>query len=169
MRDVGRETNHEVNYQLIDFHGALQTCQQVQAEHQQRTGMLKPLFVLKSKWDEVAMNFILGLPKVLTREDFIWVVVNCLTKTANFIHMKVKDPIDKLARLYVQNIVRLHGVPSAIVSDRDSQFTSRFWQSLHKEMGQSLSLVLLFTRKRMVSRSELTKSWRICYQLVYWT
>jgi hypothetical protein len=58
--------------------------------------------------------------------------------------IKVKDPMDKLARLYVQNIVRLHGVPSAIVSDRDSRFTSRFWQSLQKEMGTELKFSTAF-------------------------
>jgi hypothetical protein len=75
------------------------------------------------------MDFIFGLPKTPTGEDSIWVVVNRL-KSAHFIPIKVKDPMDKLVRLYVQNVVRLHGVPSAIISDRDSRFTSRFWQSL---------------------------------------
>jgi hypothetical protein len=102
----------------------------VKAEHQRLAGMLKPLLILKWKWDEIAMDFILGLAKTPTGEDSIWVVVNCLTKSAHFIPIKVKDPMDKLARLYVQNIVRLHGVPSPIISDRDSHFTSRFWQSL---------------------------------------
>jgi hypothetical protein len=63
---------------------------------------------------------------------------DCLTKSAHFIPMKVKDSMDKLVKLYVQNIVHLHGVPSAIVSDRDSHFTSRFRQSLQKEMGTKL-------------------------------
>jgi hypothetical protein len=102
------------------------TCQQVKAKHQRPAGMLKPLLVPKWKWDEIAMDFILRLPKTPTREDSIWVVVDRLTKSAHFIPIKVKDPMDKLARLYVQNVVRLHGVPSAIISDRDSHFTSRF-------------------------------------------
>jgi len=85
-------------------------CQQVKAEHQRLTGMLKPLLIPKWKWDEIAMDFILGIPRTSTREDFIWVVVDRLTKSAHFIHVKVKDPMDKLARLYVQNIVQLHGV-----------------------------------------------------------
>jgi hypothetical protein len=80
--------------------------------------MLKPLLVSKWKWDEIAIDFILGLPMTPTGEDFIWVVVNRLTKSAHFIPMKVKDTMDKLTRLYVQNIVRLHGVPSAIISNR---------------------------------------------------
>jgi hypothetical protein len=78
------------------------------------------------------MDFILGLPKTLIGEDSIWVVVDRLTKSAHFIPIKVKDSMDKLARLYVQNVVCLHGVPSAIILDKDSCFTSRFWQSRRK-------------------------------------
>jgi hypothetical protein len=76
------------------------------------------------------------------------VVVDRLTKSAHFISMNVKDPIDKLARLYVQNIVRLHGVPSTIVSDRDSRFTSRFWQSLPKEIGMEWKFSTTFHPQR---------------------
>jgi hypothetical protein len=90
------------------------------------------------------MEFILRLPKAPTGEDSIWVVVDRLMKTAHFIRMKVKDPMDKLARLYVQSIVYLHGVPSAIISDRDSHFTLRFWQRLHKEMGMELKFNTAF-------------------------
>jgi hypothetical protein len=85
-------------------------CQQVKAEHQRPAGTLKPLLIPKRKWDEIAMDFILGLPKTPTGEDSIWVVIDRLTKSAHFIPIKVKDPMDKLTRLYVQNVVRLHGV-----------------------------------------------------------
>jgi hypothetical protein len=91
------------------------TCQQVKAKHQKLAGTLKPLLIPKWKWDEIAMDFILGLTKTPTGEDSIWVVVDRLMKSAHFIPIKVKDPIDKLARLYVQNVVCLHGVPSAII------------------------------------------------------
>ena len=77
------------------------TCQQVKAGHQRLAGMLKPLLIPKGKWDEIAMDFILGLPKTPSKEDSIWVVVNRLTKNAHFIPIKVKDLMDKLARLYV--------------------------------------------------------------------
>jgi hypothetical protein len=90
------------------------------------------------------MDFILRLPKSPTGEDSIWVVVDCLTKSAHFIPIKVKDPMDKLARLYVQNIVHLHGVPSVIISDIDSCFISRFWQSLQKKMGTKLKFSTTF-------------------------
>ena len=102
----------------------------MKAEHQRPGRKLKPLLIQKWKWDEIAMNFILGLLKAPTGEDSIWVAVDRLTKSAHFILIKVKDPMDKLARLYVQNIVRLHGVPFAIILDRDFRFNSRFWKSL---------------------------------------
>jgi hypothetical protein len=83
------------------------------------------------------------------------VVVDHLTKIAHFIPMKVKDPIDKLVRLYVQNIVRLHGVPLAIVSERDFRFTSRFWQSIQKEMETELKFSTAF-HPRTNGQSERT-------------
>ena len=80
------------------------------------------------------MDFILGLLKTPTKEDSIWVVIDRLTKSAQFILMNVKDMMDQLAKLYIQNIVRLRGIPSTIISDRVSRFTSRF---LQKRWGRS--------------------------------
>ena len=79
-----------------------------------------------------------------TEEDSIWVVVDRLMKNAHFNPTKVKDPIDKLAKLQVQNIVCLHGVPSAIISDIDSHFISRIWQSLHKKIETELKFSTAF-------------------------
>ena len=81
------------------------TYQLVKAKHQRPVGMLKSLLMVKWKWDEITMNFILRLPKTPIREDSIWVVVNHLTKSVHFIPMKVKDLMNMLARLYVHNIV----------------------------------------------------------------
>jgi hypothetical protein len=75
---------------IVKFVEQCSTCQQVKAEHQRLAGMLKPLLIPKWKWDEIAMDFILGLPKTPTGEDSIWVVVNRLTKSAHFIPIKVK-------------------------------------------------------------------------------
>jgi hypothetical protein len=86
----------------------------------------------------------LGLPKAPIREDFIWVVVDRLTKNAHFIPMKVKDSMDKLTKLYVHNIVQLHGVPSVIILDKDSRFTSKFWQSMQEEMETKLKFSTTF-------------------------
>lgn len=76
------------------------------------------------------MAFVVGLPKAPSGQDIIWVVINRLTKSARFIPIKVTDLMQKLVELYIREIVRLHEIPAAIVSDRDLWFTSRFWTSL---------------------------------------
>ena len=73
------------------------------------------------------MNFVTGLPQTQKRHDAIWVIVDRLTKTTHFLAMNIKDPLPKLAKLYIDEIIRLHGVPASIVSDRDPLFVSRFW------------------------------------------
>ncbi|KAL5801658.1 hypothetical protein ACOSQ3_033290 [Xanthoceras sorbifolium] len=86
------------------------------------------------------MDFVTGLPLTPQRYDAIWVIVDRLTKTAHFIPIRKDYKLNKLARLYVENIVRLHGVPSSIISDRDPRFTSRFWRALQTALGTELNL-----------------------------
>ena len=86
------------------------------------------------------MDFVTKLPRTRNGHDMIWVVVDHFTKSAHFIVAKEKWSMDKLANSYVKEIVRLHGVPLTIVSDRDSRFTSRFWRSLQEELGTKLCL-----------------------------
>ena len=76
------------------------------------------------------MDFVIGLPRTRRKNNAIWVIVDRLTKPAHFLPVSNDDPLDKLTQLYVEEIVRLHGVPISIVSDRDPRFTSRFWSSL---------------------------------------
>lgn len=86
------------------------------------------------------MDFIVGFPRSSKGMDSIWVIVDRLTKSAHFLPVKTIYNADKLAILYIDEIVRLHGVPMSIVSDRDSKFTSRFWQSLQTALGTELRL-----------------------------
>ena len=72
------------------------------------------------------MDFVVGLPKTMSKYDSIWVIVDRLTKSAHFIPVKVTYNADRLAKIYVSEIVRLHGVPLSIISDRGTQFTSLF-------------------------------------------
>jgi len=76
------------------------------------------------------MDFMTHLPRSTKGNDSVWVIVARLTKCAHFLAINQKMSMDKLAELYVREVVRLHGVPTSIVSDRDPRFTSRFWQSL---------------------------------------
>jgi transposase InsO family protein len=99
---------------------------------------LQPLPIPVWKWDEIGMDFVVGLPKTQKGHDSIWVIVDRLTKVAHFLPVRTTYGGEKLAKLYIENIVKLHGVPSRIVLDRGTQFTSRFWKSLHKAMGTKL-------------------------------
>ena len=106
------------------------TCQQVKAEHQVPTGLLNPLPIPQWKWDNITMDFVSGFPLKQQKHDSVWVIVDRLTKSAHFIPVRIDYSMDRLLELYVDEIVRLHGVPLSIVSDRDPCFTSRFWKEL---------------------------------------
>nr|GEU63521.1 retrotransposable element Tf2 [Tanacetum cinerariifolium] len=103
-------------------------CQQVKIEHQRASGLLQLLDIPVWKWDEISMDFVTGLPWTQRRHDAIWVVVDRLTKSAYFLPIRKDYPVSRLAEIFQQEIVRLHGTPSAIVSDRDPRFASRFWK-----------------------------------------
>ena len=111
------------------------TCLQVKANHQKPYGELQPLPIPQKKWDEITMDFITKLPKTMRGYDSIWVIVDRLTKSAQFIPIKENYSVEKLADIYIKEVVKRHGVPVSIVSDRDSRFTSRFWQSFQSQMG----------------------------------
>ena len=114
------------------------TCQKVKAEHQRPSGLLQPLNIPEWKWEEVMMDFVSGLPKSLEGDDSIWVIVDWMTKSAHFLPVKTTDPVRKLAKLYLKEIVRLNGVQVSIVSDRDARFTSMFWKELQVGFGTRL-------------------------------
>ena len=90
------------------------------------------------------MDFVVGLPKILGKFDSIWVIVNRLTKYAHFIPVKMSYNAEKLPKLDISEIVRLHGVPLYIISDRGTQFTSKFWRTLHANLGTRLDLSTTF-------------------------
>ena len=93
------------------------TCQKVKAEHQRLAGKLRPSEIPPWKWDSISMDFIMGLPLSTSRKNAIWVIVDRLTKSANFIPIHDTWGVERLAQLYVKEIVRLHGIPKDIVSD----------------------------------------------------
>ena len=90
------------------------------------------------------MDFVSGFPRTAQGHNAVWVIVNRLTKSDNFLGMKTMDTTDTLSQLYIHEIVRLHGVPLSIVSDRDSRFVACFWQSLQQEMGTELHFSIAF-------------------------
>ncbi|KAF5798016.1 putative nucleotidyltransferase, Ribonuclease H [Helianthus annuus] len=116
------------------------TCSQVKAEHQKPSGLLQQLEIQVWKWELITMDFVTKLPKTRKGNDTIWVIVDRLTKSAHFLPMKETFSMEQLAKLYVNKIVSLHGIPLSIVSDRDSRFTSHFWSSFQRAMGTRLNL-----------------------------
>jgi len=105
--------------ELADYVGKYLTCQHVKEEHQRHAGLLQSLEIPEWKWDSVSVNFVVGLPPTQGKNNVIWVIVDRLTKTAHFIAMRNTGTLDQLARVYLEEIVRSHGVPSSIVSDSD--------------------------------------------------
>ena len=100
--------------------------------------------ISERKWDQIAMDFVTGLPKTTKSHDGIWVVIDRLTKSAHFIPIRMTFSLEQLADLYVQEIVRLYGVLKSIVSDRDARFTSKFWRSVQRAMGTKLNFSTAF-------------------------
>ncbi|GJW04728.1 putative reverse transcriptase domain-containing protein [Tanacetum coccineum] len=92
------------------------------------------------KWDNIMMDFITNLPKSSHGFDTIWVIVDRLTKSAHFLPIRENDPLDKLARLYLNSIVARHGIPVSIIYDYDGRFTSNFRRSFQKDLGTDLSM-----------------------------
>ncbi|GJW63508.1 putative reverse transcriptase domain-containing protein [Tanacetum coccineum] len=115
------------------------TCVRVKAEHQSPLGLLVQPEIPEWKWDNITMDFITKLPKS-QGFDTIWVIVDRLTKSAHFLPIRENDPLDKLARLYLNRIVARHGIPASIICDRDGRFTSNFWRSFQKALGTDISM-----------------------------
>ena len=100
-----------------EFRSRCLTCHQVKADHQRPAGKIQLLPIPVWKWEKITMDFVTGLQRTQRQHDAIWVIVDCLTKFAHFLPVNVEDSLEKLAKLYVDEIVRLHGVPISIVSD----------------------------------------------------
>ena len=81
------------------------------------------------------MDFVIGLPRTRSKKNGVGVIVDHLTKSAHFLAIKTTYLMNSLSKLYIQEVVRLHGIPLSIVSDRNPKFTSQFWQSLQRVLG----------------------------------
>nr|GFB32601.1 reverse transcriptase domain-containing protein [Tanacetum cinerariifolium] len=93
------------------------------------------------------MDFIAKLPKSSQGFDTIWVIVDRLTKSAYFLPIRKNDPMDKLARLYLDRIVMRHETPVSIICDRDGRFTSNFWKTFQKALGTNLDMSTAYHQK----------------------
>ena len=120
------------------------TRQQVKDEHQMPSSLLNPIPIPQWKWDNIAMDFVSGLPLTQKKHDSVWVIIDRLIKSAHFIPVRIDYSMDRLVELYVDEIFRLHNVPLSIVSDQDPRFTSRFWKELQLALGTRLNFSTAF-------------------------
>ena len=114
-----------------DFVRRCLTCEKVKVEHQKLAGLLQPLKVAEWNWEHITMDFVTHLPRTPQGHDAVWVIVDRLTKSAHFLAVRMTFTLERSCRLYIQEIVRLHGVPLSIVSDRDpcsfGRVSKRLW------------------------------------------
>ncbi|KAJ9553660.1 hypothetical protein OSB04_017705 [Centaurea solstitialis] len=120
--------------------GKCLTCSKVKASYQKPSGLLQHPEIPPWKWEQITMDFITKLPRTAKGNDSIWVIVDRFTKSAHFLPIWEDYKMEKLAKVYIKEIVSRHGVPISIISDRDSRFTSRFWKSLHRALGTQINL-----------------------------
>ncbi|GJR88193.1 putative reverse transcriptase domain-containing protein [Tanacetum coccineum] len=144
LRSVIMHESHKSKYSIhpsiATYVSKCLTCARVKAEHQRPSGLLVQPEIPEWKWDNIMMDFITKLPKSSQGFDTIWVIVDRLTKSAHFLPIRENDPLDKLARLYLNRIVARHGIPASIICDRDGRFTSNFWRSFQKALGTDISM-----------------------------
>jgi hypothetical protein len=114
------------------------TCRRVKAIHMKTAGPLQSLPIPTWKWEDISMDFIVGLPRTAKWYDSIWVIIDRLTKIAHFLLVKTYYPVLTYAELYIARILSLHDIPKTIVSNRGPQFVSKFWEELHKSLGTKL-------------------------------
>jgi hypothetical protein len=114
------------------------TCRRIKADHLRPVRNLQPLSIPEWNWENICMDFIVGLPRTSHGYNSIWVIVDRLTKSAHFIPVAMTYMVRQYAELYISHIVRYHGIPKTIIFDRGSIFVARFWEQLYKCLGTHL-------------------------------
>jgi hypothetical protein len=119
-----------MKHDVVHFVSKCLEFHQVKSDHHHPTGLLQPHDVPKSKWEVISMDFVVGFPLTSLKHNAILVIVDKLTKSAHFIPVRGTYDVTDVAHMFISEVIRLHGLPNKIISDRDSQFISRFCTSL---------------------------------------
>ena len=120
-----------------------ETCQMSKSSNQLKPGLLHNLPIPTHPWQSIGMDFVGPFPEC-QGFNYLWVIICRLTNQVHLTPITVKTKTTDLAWFYIRDIVRLHGMPESIVSNRDSKFTSRFWHKLHRSLGMKLLMSTLF-------------------------
>lgn len=126
--------------EIQDYIYSCVACQSNKSSNRSPAGKLQSLPIPTKKWEQVSMDFVGPLPLTKADNDFIMVVVDKLSKMVHFIPCKTTVTAPQVAKLFFREIVRHHGIPTSIVSDRDTRFTSHFWEELWRLFGTRLAM-----------------------------
>ncbi|GJV24255.1 putative reverse transcriptase domain-containing protein [Tanacetum coccineum] len=137
LRSVIMHESHKSKYSI---HPSSEKMYQDMEKLYWPSGLLVQPEIAEWKWDNITMDFITKLPRSSQGFDTIWVIVDRLTKSPHFLPIRENDPLDKLARLYLNRIVARHMIPSSIIYDHDGRFTPNLWKSFQKALGTDISM-----------------------------
>jgi hypothetical protein len=124
---------------IVNYVARYLECQQVKVEYRHPTGLILPHAIPESKWEVISMDFIVGFPLTERTHDSIFVVVDTLTKSDQFIPVRMTYQAPDIARVFISEIVSLHSMPKRIISNRGLVFTGRFWMSFQEALGMQLN------------------------------
>jgi hypothetical protein len=125
---------HEIAHYLSEC----DTSWMVKADYMKPRGFLQPLSISEWKWDDISMDFIIGLPLTACKFDSIWLIVDRLTKSAHFIPTNTNYNAQKYVEIYIAHVLCLHKALKMIISNRGSHFVAHFWEQLHASLGTHL-------------------------------
>jgi hypothetical protein len=127
-----------MKHEAVRYVPECDTYRKVKADYMKPRGRLQPLSIPEWKWDDISMDFIVGLPMMARKFDLIWVIMDRLFKSTHFIPVNTNYKVQKYAEIYIAHVLCLHGDPKTIISDRGSQFDTRFWEQLHLSLRTHL-------------------------------
>jgi hypothetical protein len=142
---------------VFDYISRCMECQRVKHEHIHPMGLLHPLPIPEKKWEVVTIYFITKFPTTTRQHNSIMVVVNKLTMDVHFVPVKMTNTRANIAEIYMREIAMLHGIPKAIVLDKDTNFTSNFWWGLFKGFGTNMNFSTSYHPHHMGRQRDSTK------------
>jgi hypothetical protein len=130
--------SRRMKHEVARYVSECDTCRKIKADYMKPGGLLQLLSITEWKWDDISMDFIVGLPMRARKFDSIWVIVDRLSKSAHFIPINTNYNVQKYAKIYIAHVSCLHRVLKMIISDQSSQFVAHFWEQPHTSLRTHL-------------------------------